>query len=189
MGSCKHVVILRAECGCISSRLASCARTTASECSRASSLVLILLQVCRLQELPGGLTETSYRFIHHTFGSKMMNVVCTQNMWQEGDQPGGGDQQGGTHPDHLAPQMGYMLPPAKRARILEPRVSQLSEYPLLSDSAAVAVWLWLCFCCRLAPLLLLSIWLCWCCCCCCRSGSGSAATAVVLVFITLFLYD
>lgn len=101
----------------------------------------------------------------------MMNVVCTQNMWHEGDQPGGGDQQGGTHPDHLAPQMGYMLPPAKRARILEPRVSQLSlfwsthEYPLLSDSAAVAVWLWLCCCClALAPLLLLSIWLCCCCC-------------------------
>lgn len=68
---------------------------------------------------------------------KCVDCKNFQNMWQEGDQPGGGDQQGGTHPDHLAPQMGYMLPPAKRARILEPRTGYAEQLLAMQDPTKI----------------------------------------------------
>jgi len=53
-------------------------------------------------------------------------------MWQEGDQTGAPDDTAG---NHLTPQMSYMLPPAKRARIMEPRTGYAEQLLAVQDPA------------------------------------------------------
>lgn len=63
---------------------------------------------------------------------KCVDCKNFQNMWQEGDQTGAPDDTAG---NHLTPQMSYMLPPAKRARIMEPRTGYAEQLLAVQDPA------------------------------------------------------